>query len=334
MFGARSVTVLVSASLLALSACTTITPLGPSSSPAAPGASQPVPVVSGPLTPTEVPQPTDMPTAVPTEAPPTEVPPTDALPTSEPTDQPTATPTAKSEPGKANLVPTKLVLDPESPQPGEEIEATLTVANKGGTEASLPVAGVLGLTTADNDEALSVVNFTGFSALAPGDSVDVSAIFTIVDAGSYRVFAIVDADEAVAESNEDDNRLVANVDTVTAPNLSVPLQGFYIHQKDDGSGGYEAVLVYDNSGTEPLDAPFQVKLFYYTEAGDQGDWGTFDVEQIQLAPGFTLTQKFDIDVRQPGSYLAYALLDPDDTVVETNEDDNEARFDFTAPAPI
>lgn len=314
MPGARSLLVGVSISLLALSACTTIAPVGQTSSPSAPAASTPVAVSGEPV-------------ALLTDAPSPE------LPTDEPVDNSTEPPseTEPPLPEMANLHITDLTFDPERPVPGEEIDALLTLKNTGGTEASAPISAKLGGTALGTADAITEVDFPGISGLAPGDSVQVLGTFSVPADGTYSLFVVVDPENAVDESSEGDNRIDdVELATLSAPNLAFVENSFQILPKDDGTGGYYATLRYTNSGTAVLDQAFHVRFFYFTEDGTQGEFGTSEATPVTVPPGEAVTQTFEFAV-EPGSYLGYSLLDSDDEVVETDETDNEARYDFTAP---
>ncbi|RLB04800.1 MAG: hypothetical protein DRG83_04005 [Deltaproteobacteria bacterium] len=109
------------------------------------------------------------------------------------------------------LIPDLVVLsvetDPAQPEPGEQVSVQVTVKNQGSTDAyqfpvdwyadlsSSPATGLMG-------DARDIV-----SSLAPGEIYAMNTTYTYADSGNYNMYAQVDSDEEVEESNETNNVL-------------------------------------------------------------------------------------------------------------------------------
>ena len=114
-------------------------------------------------------------------------------------------------------------------------------------------------------------------------------------------------------------------------NLTLPADGLTVLSAGDPAAPkvYLFTVSMTNSGQSTLTGPMSVKYFGFNSAGDSVEWGTFDFD-IDLAPGAPFNQQVAWSV-DPGTYRAYALADSGEVWAETNEDDNEAVYDFTAP---
>ncbi len=135
----------------------------------------------------------------------------------------------------------------------------------------------------------------------------------------------------MTEQDESDNERVLEITVQSLGNLTFEANGLTVTPAPDQQtpGLYFFQISFANSGPSTLVGPMSVKYFSYTDAGDYVEWGTvaFDLNLTPNDPSIRLVA-FPVD---PGTYRAYALLDSADTFAETDEGDNEAFFDFTAP---
>jgi subtilase family serine protease len=170
------------------------------------------------------------------------------------------------------------------------------------------------------------------AGLAAGAATDLIVSITPGETGKLKVFARVDPIDQITETDESDNETALELDVVQNEiNLTLPEDGLTVSSALDPAApkAYLFTISMTNSGQSRLVGPMSVKYFGLTAAGDSVEWGTFDFE-IDLAPGAPFNQLVAYSV-EPGSYRAFALADSGSVWAETNEDDNEAFFDFTAP---
>jgi len=169
--------------------------------------------------------------------------------------------------------------------------------------------------------------------LGVGASIDLTVTVTPSVAGPWKLIARVDPTDQIAESDETDNQTVLEINVEQSEgNLTLPADGLTVSSAGNPGGapaGYLFTISLTNTGQTRMTGPMSVRYFGITPAGADVEWGTFDFE-IDLAPGDPFNQEVSWTV-DPGTYRAYALADSGGGWAESNEDDNEAFFDFTAP---
>jgi hypothetical protein len=168
--------------------------------------------------------------------------------------------------------------------------------------------------------------------LAVGAATVLNVSITPDAAGELRLIARVDPIDQITEADESDNETVLTINVEESEiNLTLPEGGLTVSsaQNPQAPTTYLFTVSLTNTGQSTMVGPMSVKYFGYNGAGDYVEWGTFDFD-IDLAPGEPFNQQVAWDV-DPGTYRAYALADSGETWAETNEEDNEAFVDFTAP---
>ena len=322
MPGARLFAVVFFVAAWMISACVGVTPPGPTGSPAA----LPTDASTQPTTEAPASQP---PIVEPTLAPET--------PTSEPT-----------EPGQQRRRTRRPRRIPRSPSPSQTSESSkfevvqepTTVGNPAALKADISnysdtAAGpfrVQFVIAQPGEEEVALDSQAVDRGLAAGAATTLTVSITPVAVGKLRLIARVDPIDEISESDELDNETVLEMDVVQNEiNLTLPADGLTVSSALDPAAptSYLFTVSLSNSGQSTMTGPMTVKYFGYNAAGDYVDWGTFDFD-IDLAPGDPFNQQIGRSV-DPGTYRAYALADSGEVWAETNEDDNEAIFDFTAP---
>ncbi len=332
MPGARLFKVVLFAAAWIVSACVGVGPPAQTGSPVAlptGSGTQRTPDTTTTLPPIGEPTLAPEPTAAPTTEPET--------PTAEPTDPGQTTPTDK--PAKT---------DPPAPGPKpnlkvykfEAVQEPVTVGNAAPLKADIinytdTAAGQFGVQfviAQPGQEEVILDSQVVDRGLAAGAATTLTLSFTPDTAGKVRLIARVDPIDQVSESDESDNETVLEIDVVQNDvNLTLPNDGLTVSTAGDPAApkAYLFTISMTNSGQSTVTGPMSVKYFGYNAAGDYVEWGTFDFD-IDLAPGAPFNQQVAWSV-EPGTYRAYALADSTEVWAETNEDDNEASVDFTAP---
>jgi murein DD-endopeptidase MepM/ murein hydrolase activator NlpD len=162
---------------------------------------------SGPsvIQPTPTPSPTPSPSPSPTPTPPPSPTP---MPSPSPSPSPSPTPTPTLSPGPPSALPDLIITEihPDTiySDVGEPIEVRVTVTNQGSDDAGGFYVDVY----KDLDEPPAPVYgdvYMHVSSLPAGASTDVVLKGTYYVAGEYKLWAQVDLDKYVSESNEDNN---------------------------------------------------------------------------------------------------------------------------------
>lgn len=153
-------------------------------------------------------------------------------------------------------------------------------------------------------------------------------------AGRYRVRAAVDTANEVEEESELNNAqangVIFYVDERPKPNLVIPPTGLTVSPPDgrDGKAQFFKVKVL-NLGDE-TSAP--TKVVVRDETRVIGEWDVPALRKGELNEVFVET---DPSLRPAGTYLATAVVDPDDLVEESDEDDNVVVRNYTIlPHPL
>jgi hypothetical protein len=204
-----------------------------------------------------------------------------------------------------------------------EVTVTVRVRNSGGVgvadafidvfldPASTPAPGALG----DKYVFIPYIDAGGFG--------EVTLSFDGLADGTHSLYALVDTDNAIDESNESNNGLGASFSlggaTVTGPNLVVSYFDFIA----DATSVYYVVDV-KNTGSADV-GEFFVDVFVDRATAprvpDDGDGWT---RVASLARGATETADFLISRPCTSTCKSWVLIDSYDEVAETREDDNLA----------
>jgi len=209
---------------------------------------------------------------------------------------------------------------------GDTVSYTMTVENQGGGYASDFYVDVYldrGSSPSYGDD------YDGFGwvpGLAAGESTPVYVDLFDVDSGSYSSYALADADEFVAESNEDNNS--GGPASVTVSSGSSGYANLEITEFDAVSDGYYTVFAIEVTNTGGTDSgTFYLDLFVdqwsSPVVGDDGDlWD----EVANLGPGESVSWEPDLEVGPyHHSYYywnSWVFADSYDQVYESDEDDN------------
>ena len=236
-----------------------------------------------------------------------------------------------TRPSGPNLVITKFVTDADPFLAVVHTDGRVTVKNTGSEDADTFDVGI-SFSANGGGGAFSPVTVDG---LAAGDSVQVTVNLTSSDPGDYVFTAQADSNDAIAESNEDDNTKTLSVTVVSLPNLAFVADGFQVVPDQSGDGGYEMDMNIANTGTADVADSFNIGFTYYFGANGMESFDPFQCCTTEGGPvipaGGSRTQGaagFHFD---PGDYIVYANLDADDVIPESDETDNEARVDIHVP---
>lgn len=283
-------------------------------------------VAPSPVEPTAssfVPPSVDLPTA----------PPTLELPTTQPTVTATDTPapTKTPKPANANLVVTGFELDDNYILVETSTPFIVTVKNVGTADAGPFSVAVLETNLVDGVTANADPK-TVESGVRAGKSVRLSMDISVPKPGYWKLTATADSDDAIDESNEDDNTRDLNAKVLRGlPDLVWVDNGFTMTPSQTTAGDFEVGVHYRNKGTDDLaQTPAFVGITWYRdEDGASGDLDPFPI--IDLEQGGEQTYSGTRHLPGPGSYTVYALLDRDHVLNELSSDNNETSVRVTVP---
>ena len=225
----------------------------------------------------------------------------------------------------ADLTVSRVTLVPSYARTGDTVTATAVVYNAGQVPAA---AGIVRLhfETASG-VAPTVLGSLSAGPLAAGESREVSFAFTVpsVPSGrSYYVWALVDPDGSLLETNEGNNRRGTWLQ-VTIPDLTIT--SLSVRPAPARAGDpVSAIVVVRNSGRVPADPSF-LRLYFETASGTPPSpptlLGTATVPILGPGESRELSLPFTVPAVPYGrSYYVWALVDPDGSLLETNEGNN------------
>ncbi len=261
-----------------------------------------------------------------------------------PTEPPTAAPRSSkpSKPPKSaapsgsnlpNLVITKFVASDDRIATGSPTSARVTIKNVGTADAD---GFDLGVSFSENTGlSAGAYSPTAVDGLAAGESVQVTVNLSLSDPGDYTFTAQADANDDIVESNEDDNTKTLVTSAVTLSNLRFGgVDGFYITLDPYTDSRYTLNMVIANDGPGDINTGFKIGFTYYYGAAGSGTLDPFQVtrEQLPIIPAHGESYNALSGVTLPsGDVIVYAFLDAENVIDESNEEDNDARYDITVP---
>lgn len=217
-----------------------------------------------------------------------------------------------------DLAPTNIIADNTGPVEGDTVFFDSGVINHNSIDSG--VFNVKWLV--DGNE----VGAYGSHAGVPGNTTmlnDNSQFIWTAQAGQHVISFIVDADDHISESNEQNNRIdyTINVDTASSPPELVALPIRYRRNSEVAGEMVVFNAGIKNSGGEDSDY-FNVKwLLNGQEFGAYGSHASLAPNETRYDDNSTLEWNV-----QPGNHIITFIADVDNHVFEANEDNN--RFEI------
>jgi subtilase family serine protease len=239
---------------------------------------------------------------------------------------------------QVNYRPTSITFSPASVAAGGSGSITYTVENAG-TENDNSSSISLGFylstdnTIALNDILIGTAAITGLNA---GASTPGSGSFTVpgnTQAGTYYVGIYIDNNDIVAESNDNDNALVA-AGTITITGGSTSQINYQANSvtfspASVAAGGIITFPSYEIQNTGPgNDATLAMGIGFYlsldnTITPSDISLGTVSIGGLNAGAKYTNTKTFPVPTgTNPNTYYVGIYADNTNLVTETNENDN------------
>ena len=223
---------------------------------------------------------------------------------------------------------------PLQPVEGDKVRLTVTVHNRGDVAAENVLVQIL---DASEGESLPVGEMLRIETLAAGDAAVVETFYdTAGKTGERRLRIVIDPGNAVAESDETDNRTAATlvVKSQPAPNLVVQNGNIGIHPADPVQGDAVTLTVtIVNNGSAPAEDVL-VQFVDITGGAAEPIGLKQTLERIDAGQSATAQVVYDTTGKS-GERRIRVAVDPHQTIVETSEADNEAAAAVTvAPPPL
>jgi subtilase family serine protease len=225
----------------------------------------------------------------------------------------------------ADLTVARVTLAPSHARTGDTVTATAVIRNGGQVPAQASAVRLLFETGAGAPPA--VVGSRSTEPLAAGESRELSFTFTVPSVPArraYYVWAQVDADGGLLETNEGNNRNGAWLD-VTIPDLTI--SGLSLRPAPARAGDpVSAIVVVRNSSPVPAGGT-TLRLYFETAAGAPASpptlLGTATVAWLNPGESREMSLSFTVPAVPHGrSYYVWAQVDAEGGLLETNEGNN------------
>jgi len=214
-----------------------------------------------------------------------------------------------------DLIIESITGSPAGPSIGDTITFSVTIKNQGSASA-------------DFSRVYFYIDGSsrGYQEVQEIDAdATVTKTFTwTAQAGSHAIKAVADPNDTVTESDEDNNEKTV---TFPAPDLIIEAISWSPENPQKGDNVTFSVTL-KNQGSDRADSS---RVYFYTDGSSRGYQ---DVQGIDVDATVTKTFTWTAQV---GSHAIKAVADPDDTVTESDEDNNEKTVTFSVflpPAPI
>jgi len=219
------------------------------------------------------------------------------------------------EPTLPNLTPAWVAVSPEEPHTGDPITLQVGVAQvTPGVQGDLPAYTVRVFL-----DGVAVCSYD----LYPGDEVAVCELAPILNPGHYRLLVEVDADDDVAEGTGEAGNTTELVVEVLPPGerrIDLRVTVGYSGEVGVGEPAEVSVRWSDTYDGGEVDDPFVVEV-------DVQGYGVLCTWLTTLVPG---SEACVIPGwATPGEYRVVVTLDPGNTVIETNDDNNDMAVEIT-----
>jgi subtilase family serine protease len=209
-----------------------------------------------------------------------------------------------------------------NPGPGEPVTVTATILNNGSAEATNVVVQFMDAT---NNGAAPIAANQVISSIPPGGAAVAQIVYeTMGRFGDRKIQVILDPNNLVVESDENDNRAMATltVQMPAAPNLVIRATQIGFNPPEAGIEGTVTVFATVlNDG----DAPVGQVLVQFL---DVTDGGSTPIGETQTLPGIVAggsgVVQVEYSVPPGGERKIQVVVDPNNTIPEGSESDNSA----------
>ena len=226
-----------------------------------------------------------------------------------------------------DLTCSSLAATPATLAPGDELAIASSVKNIGedvseASKVDLYLSTDDVITAADDLLATNAVD-----ALEMDQEVAFNNTATL-DAGladgTYYIGALVDGDNAVDETDENNNVTVQQINVVSPkPDLTCQV----LMAQATSAKVLETKVKVTNNGEAASTA---TQMDYILKNGTESVIGTIDIDALDAGASKDYTKTLDLtDALTTGDYSLEADVDPDNNVPESNEENNDSSLDFS-----
>ena len=221
------------------------------------------------------------------------------------------------------------IVGPRGAYPGDSFDVYTSLRNLGRVAAG-PFEAQVRLssdTTIDtNDILLRTLDVSaGIGALTSSTATVSVTMPAMIAVDRYYLGLIVDAQGTVAETIETNNTAYDAGSIVSGPDLTASIDA----PLSSGPGEFISLDVELRSDGAPVAGPVAVEFYLSTDAIHDANDLLMGAVSLTMPDGFTLNESVDVQIPltampSPPTYRVLAIVDPADTLSETDESNNAA----------
>lgn len=236
-----------------------------------------------------------------------------------------STPPAGTQPDGPDLIVVDIRQDPPNPVEGQGFNYKIDIRNQGNWAATFPSNTKLIETSINQSFWAWSMGQGGGLNLLPGQTYTVTQNASPVNVGTNPVWARVDPENAVTESNESNNETQGSY-TVLAAQGPPDLVITDIHTNPTSPSmatGFSLVITVENSGTSAVEFNQNVDILKTI--------GTNNILKegfLRITPGVHTINVMALNIA-PGPFNWTVMIDPQNTVTESDETNNSYTISGT-----
>ena len=220
------------------------------------------------------------------------------------------------------LSPSDIAFSNPNPVANEEITITATIHNEGDADANNIL---IQFYDGDPDGGGTLIGEQVISSITAG-GLATAQINWIAQEGTHNIYVVVDPNDEIAESNENNNKASKSLEvTIPLPDLTVSPNDITFSNADPQTTDITFKVTIHNNGE--ADATNVVVQFFDGDPETRQLIATANIQSIQAGDSSTVETWWDVSCSSTDFSVR---IDPDNLIEEENEDNNEC----TVTSPI
>jgi PKD repeat protein len=222
-----------------------------------------------------------------------------------------------------------IVFEPPDPSSGDIVQITITVRNNGEEDANNVLVNAYDGDPAAGGDPIQPDDSDTISVVFAGGTADANLNWDTTDiSGEHYIYIVLDPDDSIAESNENNNEASRYIDIQGQPDFTLDSADISFSTPDPREGDIISILVKIHN-----DGPDSGTVKYEVYDGDpDADGVIIDTGQESIPANGDKNVQVDWTIEESGDHDIYVVLDPDDDVDESDENNNKASKPITVEA--
>jgi hypothetical protein len=214
--------------------------------------------------------------------------------------------------------------NPATPDTGDTVIITVSVKNTGNEDADDVLVSVY---DGDPDDQGIQIDSKTINIISKESEEEIEIEWDTEDEyGLHQIHVVIDPADKINESDESNNKAQRAIDIEGQPDFAVGGISFSAEEPKIGDPVTIQITIYNN-GTESDTVDYKI----YDGDPDQGV--VIEEGNKQISADRSSTVSVDWIPDEGGEHIIYVVLDPDDDITESDEDNNEGSRIITVEEP-